>query len=392
MNGDPLSSQPPLERWRVQVTLVVIAFTLLVFIARLFSLQILHYQDWLARANENRVEEINIPAPRGAIYDRNGIVLARNVASYNLVITPAYLPDDPGKVDEIYRQLSELTGVPVSYSTVDKEHPYVPCRSEQGIRQIVNFGETFAPYRPVKIKCDIPETVALVIRERASAWPGVGIEVEPIRDYPTGYLTADVVGFLGPVPEALVDYYKGKGLVPNRDKVGYAGVELSYQDELAGVNGRRVVEVDVAGNIKRDLESPQPPQPGANLVLTIDTRLQQAAYQILVNQIEYINQRYPMADGSPRTHNGVVIAMNPKTGEILAMVSYPTYENNRMARFIPAYYFQQLAADPENRCSTTPSLPSTRPAPPSNWQPPPARSTNTSSPSTRLSTPPASLP
>ncbi len=347
MNGNSLSSQPPLERWRVRITLAVIALTLLIFIARLFSLQILHYQDWLARANENRVEELNIPAPRGAIYDRNGIVLARNVASYNLVITPAYLPDDPGKVDEIYRQLSKLTGVPVSYSTVDKEHPYVPCRSEQGIRQIVNFGETFAPYRPVKIKCDIPETVALIIRERASAWPGVSIEVEPIRDYPTGYLTADVVGFLGPVPEALVDYYKEKGLVPNRDKVGYAGVELSHQDELAGTNGRRVVEVDVAGNIKHDLESPQPPQPGANLVLTIDTRLQEAAYQILVNQIEYINQRYPMADGSPRTHNGVVIAMNPQTGEILAMVSYPTYENNRMARFIPAYYFQQLAADPE---------------------------------------------
>ncbi len=347
MNGEPTPAHEPVEGWRLYVTAAVIGLVLLIFIARLFDLQIVRYDEWVAQANENRVEEINIPAPRGAIYDRNGTVLARNVAAYNLVITPAYLPDDPGKVDEIYRELSKLTGVPVSYSTVDKEHPYVPCRSEQGIQQIVDFGETFAPYRPVKIKCDIPRDVALIIRERAVDWPGVGIEVEPVRDYPTGYLTADVVGFLGPVPEALVDYYKAKGLVPNRDKVGYAGVELSYQDMLAGTNGRRVVEVDVAGNIRRDLEPPQQPKPGSNLVLTIDTRLQEAAYQILVNQIEYINQRYPMPDGSPRTQNGVVIAMNPKTGEILAMVSYPTYENNRMARFIPAYYYQQLVADPE---------------------------------------------
>ncbi len=344
---EDLFSTTPLENWRIAVTLAVIGLVLLAFVARLFDLQILQYEKWVAQANANRIEEINVPAPRGAIYDRNGVVLARNAAAYNLVITPAYLPDDPGRVDAIYRQLSDLTGVPVSYGVVDKEHPYVPCRSDQGIRQIVNFGETFAPYRPVKIKCDIPRDVAMIIRERATDWPGVGIEIEPVRDYPTGYLTADVVGFLGPVPEALVDYYEGKGLVANRDKVGYAGVELSYQDLLAGKNGHRTVEVDVAGHILRDLKQPQPPQPGANLVLTLDTRLQEAAYNILVNQIKYINERYPMHDGSPRTSSGVVIAMNPKTGEILAMVSYPTYENNRMARFIPAYYYQQLAADPE---------------------------------------------
>jgi len=346
MNAEPELQPQPLENWRLVVTGAVMVLVLLAFVARLFVLQVVEHGKWLAAANQNRVEELNIPAPRGAIYDRRGIVLARNVASYNLIITPAYLPDDPGKVDEIFQELSRLTGVPVSRGVVDKEHPYVACRSDQGIRQIVNFGETFAPYRPVKIKCNIPRQVAMIIRERASDWPGVGIEVEPIRDYPTGYLTAHIVGFLGPVPKALVDYYKKKGLVPNRDKVGYAGVELSHQDLLAGKNGHRVVEVDVAGHIIGDIKPPQPPIPGKNLVLTIDTRLQDAAYHILVKQIQYINQRYPMPDGEPRTQSGVVIAMNPKTGEILAMVSYPSYENNRMARFIPAYYYKQLAADP----------------------------------------------
>lgn len=340
-------SKDPIAPWRITTFILVLGVALGVFIARLFSMQVLHYEEWVARAEENRIEELNIPAPRGAIFDRNGIVLARNIASYNVVITPAYLPDDPGMVDEIFAELSRLTGVPVNQGEISPDNPYVPCRSHHGIRQIVYYGETTAPYRPVKIKCNIPRETALVIQERAAFWPGVDVEIEPVRDYPTGYLTADVIGFLGPVPEALVDYYVNqKGLDPNRDKVGYAGVELYYQDELAGRNGRRVVEVDVAGQVLRDVEPPTPPKPGANLVLSIDTRLQEAAYHILVDQIRYLNARYPMADGTPRTSNGVVIAMNPKTGEILAMVSYPTYENNRLARFIPADYYQILATDP----------------------------------------------
>ena len=340
-------SREPITPWRITVFVLVMGLVLGVFITRLFSMQVLNYNRWIVRAEENRTEILNLPAPRGAIFDRNGVVLARNIASYNVVITPAYLPDDPGKVDEIFAELSRLTGVPINQGEISPENPYVPCRSPHGIRQIVYYGITTAPYRPVKIKCNIPRKTALIIQERAVDWPGVDVEIEPVRDYPTGYLTADIIGFLGPVPKSLVDYYVNeRGLDPNRDKVGYAGVELSYQDVLAGTNGKRVVEVDVAGKILRDLEPPIPPQPGNNLILTLDTRLQEAAYNILIDQIRYLNARYPMPDGSPRTSSGVVIAMNPKTGEILAMVSYPTYENNRLARFIPADYYQILASDP----------------------------------------------
>jgi penicillin-binding protein 2 len=87
----------------------------------------------------------------------------------------------------------------------------------------VYIGDTNAPYRPVQIKCNIDRETAMIIQERASDWPGVSIEIEPVREYPTGYSTAEVVGFLGPVPAIEEQYYRDLGFVSGRDKVGYAG-------------------------------------------------------------------------------------------------------------------------------------------------------------------------
>jgi penicillin-binding protein 2 len=184
----------------------------------------------------------------------------------------------------------------------------------------------------------------MVIKERAIDWPGVEIEIESVRDYPTGSLTASLIGFLGPISALEEDYFVDRGFVPNRDKVGYAGVERYFQSFLAGRNGKRVVEVDVAGQILRDLAPPIPSSPGFNIRMTLDTRLQSAAESILENEINFWNTYL----GTIRTTSGVVIAINPQTGEILAMVSYPSYENNRLARVIPQYYYQQLSEDLTN--------------------------------------------
>jgi len=217
-----------------------------------------------------------------------------------------------------------------------------PCVPGPGIDQLVQLQDTIAPYSGVKIQCNISEEKARIVREKTMDWPGVSVEIEPIRDYPTGSLTADVIGFLGPIPARDEQLYRSQGFLPNRDKVGYSGVEAFFQDILAGKPGTRVVEVDVAGQELRNLEPPVPPTSGENLVLTIDTRLQKAAEAALVGEIDSWNAYY----GRIRISSGAVIAMNPKTGEILAMVSYPTYENNRFARFIPSYYYNQLAEDP----------------------------------------------
>ncbi len=333
-----------LQTWRITVFILVIFGVFLIYVARLFSLQIVEGPVWLAQAEDNRTEVENIAATRGVIYDRNGTVLARNIASYNVLLTAAELPDDEAEVQEIYRELSELLDIPVNGGDLTTENPYVPCISDHGIAEIAEYGETATPYQGVQIACDVDKNLAMIVQERSIDWPGISVEIQPIRDYPTGSLTASLIGFLGPIPAAQESEFRAKGLVPNRDKVGYAGLELQYQDLLAGQNGTRMVEKDVAGQTLRTVGEVEPADAGNSLRLTIDTRLQQAATAILEREINYWNTFL----NTIRSTSGVVIAMNPKTGEVLAMVSYPTYENNRMARLIPSYYYEQLIQDPAN--------------------------------------------
>ena len=159
------------------------------------------------------------------------------------------------------------------------------------------------------------------------------MEVEPIRDYPTGSLTAHVVGFLGPIPARLEAEFKSLGFSTQIDKVGYAGVEASLNDVLIGSPGKRVVEVDVAGQELCNLEPPIAPVPGDNITLTIDTRFQAAAEAAIEEEIDYWNNRYY---GYIRISSGAVVAMNPTTGEILAMVSRPSYDPNMFAQRLTA--------------------------------------------------------
>jgi penicillin-binding protein 2 len=339
-----------IEEWRIRVIYVLITLVFGYYVLRLFNLQIISGETYLAQADDNRTNEINIQTERGIIYDRNGIILARNLASYNVTITPANLPGDPtevplpGAVEAVYRELSPLIDVPVTNGILNEDTVklFTPCLTDFGITEVVIIADTNAPYTPVRVACDVDEKTAMIIREKANDLPGVDIEISPIRDYPTGEMTSEIIGFLGPIPAVLEEEYRDLGFVPNRDKVGYAGVEASLNDILAGRNGERIVEVDVAGKELRDLQAPVDPIPGNNIKLTIDTRLQAAAKAALIGEIEWWNRYF----NDIRSANGAAVAINPKTGEILALVSFPTFENNRMARLIPAYYYEQLSNDP----------------------------------------------
>jgi len=332
--------------WRVIVVYGVMVAVIVAVMYRLFNLQVATTDSWMKQAEDNYTLPISDVAPRGIIYDRNGVILARNVASYNVVITPAALPDDDADVQRVYRELSELINVPaggpVTEETLDFAKLFSECVPGPSIADMAALGASLAPFTPVKVTCNISEELARVIGEKSVDWPGVSIQIEPVRDYPTGSLTANVVGYLGPIPAAFQESYEARGYIARRDKVGYAGVELSLDEVLIGKNGSRVVQRDVAGEVLRNLEAPIAPAAGNNVVLTIDTRLQKAAEAALLDEVDYWNNRF---FGYVRISSGVVIAMNPKTGEILAMVTYPTFENNRMARFIPGYYYNQLSED-----------------------------------------------
>lgn len=332
-NGD----EAHIPAWRLRATYGVLAAALLLFLFRLYQLQILEFDTYLAQADENRFTSISVPSARGVIYDRNGSQLVRNIPSYNVVITPAKLPDSQAEIQAIFQKLSDLTGVPV-----DQPGPAAAeCVPGRGIEQLVEEGETIEPYRQWSIACDVGEGTARVILQQAVDMPGVEVVTVPIRDYVTGDLTSAIIGYLGPIPAADAAAYEERGFVPGRDKVGYAGIELKYQDTLAGTNGQKLVEVDVARQQLREYGQVVQPVPGNSLRLTIDTRLQAVAATALRSRMDFINR----VAGERRTPLGVVIALNPQTGEILAMVTLPTYENNRLARFIPQDYYQQLIAD-----------------------------------------------
>jgi len=334
----------PIGNRRYLLVYALIVLVGVLFVARLFVLQIVNGASYAAQSDSNRTKLITTSPSRGIIYDRNGIVLARNVASYNIDVTPANLPDDDGNVQQIYRSLSELTGIPVSHGSVADAKLLTVCSPGPGITQWVELGASNAPYDAVPIACDVSEQIAMTVREHENEWPGVTVDIQPVRDYPTGSLTANIIGFLGPIPAALEQSYRHLGFLPGRDKVGYSGVELSMNDVLLGKTGTRVVEVDVAGQELGNLKPPVAATPGENIVLTIDTRLQQAAQAALKTNIDSWNAYF----GTGKISSGVIIAMNPKTGEILAMAQYPTYENNRLAQIIPAYYYNQLEQDPRH--------------------------------------------
>jgi penicillin-binding protein 2 len=198
---------------------------------------------------------------------------------------------------------------------------FVPCISDHGISQVIEYGKFSAPYRDVKIACNIPENQARIIQEKTMDWPGIFLEIETVRDYPTGSLTAGIIGFLGPISSAEEGYYSERGFVTNRDKIGYAGLERFYESILSGKPGKRLVEVDVGGQIIRDAVPVIPSLPGQNIHTTIDTRLQQAAESILLDELGDWNAYF----GELRITSGAVIAMNPRTGENRSLQHLPRF-------------------------------------------------------------------
>ena len=178
-------SSSNIEEWRIRFIYFLVVGVFGFYVLRLFSLQILENDLFMGQAEEKRITNISVQTERGIIFDRNGVVLARNIASYNVVITPAQLPGFPtdiplpGAVEEIYRKLSPLINIPVKNGILNDEtvRTFTPCQTEFGISEIVIIGDTNAPYDPVRIACDVDQETAVIIREMSADWPGVDIEI-----------------------------------------------------------------------------------------------------------------------------------------------------------------------------------------------------------------------
>jgi len=283
--------------------------------ARLFYLQIANGSQFAFLADSNRTVLQSIVSPRGLIYDRDGAVLVSNVPSWTIKIRPADLPFS--RRDEVVERLAGLVGKDPAeiIATID-----------------ANPGSRFDL---VRVAQDVPEATARLISEARLDLPGVEVVVEARREYPLGPLVSQLVGYTGPVTAEELPDLRTEGYLPD-DLIGKAGVEAIYEAELRGTYGAESVERDASGRKLQVLQTVREAEPGSSLTMTIDTVQQEYAEKALRWGMDEIGMK-----------RGVVIAMNPQTGEILAMVSLPTYDNNLFAGGISNAEFKALLDDPD---------------------------------------------
>lgn len=330
------------QGWRVTFFQGLMFAVFLIFGIRMYDLQVLRYQDSVADADANRLTVQGIAATRGIIYDRNNQLLANNAPAYLVEIVPAELPSATEDRYAIYNRISALTGVPATEANENRSGVFV-----RSIERIVTEVEGIYPYRPVAVAADIDRTAAIRLMEERLSLPGVNISTVGVREYPTGALTSHIIGYLGPVGEAETERLRALGFDPRFERVGYAGIEAYMENVLAGERGSITREIDVVGQVQRELLV-EPSSAGQNLRLTLDVELQEAAEQALINEIERINNESLSNGGGVVSERGVVVAINPTTGEVLAMVSYPSYDNQRFARGLDGVYYLEILNDPLN--------------------------------------------
>ena len=310
--NDAVRSRRPMRflAFGVAIAVVVAALT-----TRLVFLQIQQAPQFEALAEANRTASEPIPSTRGVIYDRNEKLLVRNVPTWTVRIRPADLPYP--QRDAVVARLAEL---------LDMKPADINLRIES------NVGSTFDL---VRIKTDVPESTARIIAEEGLKLPGVKVAVESRRDYLYGPLLAQILGFTGAIDAAQLADLQAKGYLPD-DIVGKAGVEASYESELRGTYGAQTVERDATGRVIRVLATAQEAIPGSSLRLTIDLKEQRYAQQALEWGLKAAGVR-----------RGVFAVMNPQTGEIIAMVSLPTYDDNDFAEGITDAQMKKYLTDPD---------------------------------------------
>jgi len=327
----------PFQGWRLIFFQAVVLSSLAVLVIRTGELQFSRGAQFAADAEENRLQIVLKPAPRGLILDRRGVQLAKNDPAYHVAITPADLPDKPEDVLAVYSRVSALVDVPATRTIADA----AGRSDERSLDDMVREGRGIAPYRPVIVAQDVPYTVMAQILEQSELLPGVSIEEASVRRYTTGATTAHIIGYLGPIGPDEEVRLRELGYDPAFDRIGYAGIEAFFEDQMAGSRGSETWVVDVAGKRLRLIDD-QPRQAGRSVQLTLDLDLQIAAQQALTSRLDIVN-----ADAQRVvTQQGVVIALNPQNGEILALVSWPTYDNTRFARSIDGEYYFGQADDP----------------------------------------------
>jgi penicillin-binding protein 2 len=294
---------------------------------RLWFLQILSGDQYLAEASSNRVRNVVIQAPRGEMTDRNGRVLVENRRAVAIVVSPTALPDDEARRHDMYVRLSRVLG----RSTRPRDCEFGNRRSgTYEVKRLlpiaceVEQSTSVLPYADVIVEDDARPRVYSYLAERQQQFPGVQTQQVFLRSYPQRTVGAQMFGTVGQIDERQLreEHYRG---VRGGTIVGKSGLEYTYDRALRGENGAQRIQVDALGRARRRLRD-RPPRPGHDLRLSIDLDLQKAGEAALEQGIALAR-----ANGNPAT-GGAFVALDPRNGEVLAMGSNPTFDPNAFAK------------------------------------------------------------
>ncbi len=296
---------------RLAVAAAVVAATFLIVFSRLFYLQVVQHDYYQLLAEQNRVNIVPVVPHRGVILDRNGVTLASNYAAYTLEVTPSQIDD----LDAVIEQVSTLVEIT----------PKDLRRFEKRLEEEPDFSSI-----PIRTRLNDQEVARFAVNRYRI--PGVQINARLFRHYPNNEVASHVVGYIGRMSEADFAGLQQKGLAYNytkSDYIGKVGLEQYYEQELRGVTGYEHVETDANGHSIRTLRSILPVS-GNNLLLAIDARLQQ------------------IAEAAFGDYRGSLVAIEPETGGVLALVSRPGFDPNLFVEGIDPEHWSALNDSPDH--------------------------------------------
>lgn len=304
----------PLEKKKLGFFWILIIFCLFVLGGRVFYLNVVKGNYYKEIAQKNSIRSIPIKAPRGKIFDRFGNVLVNNVPSVDAIFVPADLPQNPEEIKNISSEISRILSlnegeVLAKFSSVDR-----------------------ASINPLLIKENISQEEYLTLEEKKLDFPGILTDKTAIREYPDSSIFSHVLGYIGKIDKKELDANEGYLMT---DYVGKQGIEKSYENYLKGKNGGSRMEVDSMGNIKTE-RGVVSPEPGNDLVLGIDYELQKNIYDRLGDILEKTN-----------TKTAAAVAIDPRNGEVRALVSFPSFDNNIFSGKISQEDYLNLINDPD---------------------------------------------
>jgi len=296
------------KNFRIIILLFVLLVTFLIYSITLFRLQVVEGKVYRERSHTISSQVKTIPANRGEIFDRNvSLPLVINTDSFAVDLTPAEIP--AGYYDTVTSRLAGYLGI--SKNDIDKKVP-------QRLRK---------SYTAIEIRVNVSFNVISDIAENLTDLPGVSWRSKPIRNYVETGSISHVIGYVGDITKEEFNVMYNQGYKAN-SIVGKTGIEKQYDRYLQGTAGRESRTVDARGHIISDVPIIEPPQPGKNLVLTIDSRIQALTEQALGQRV------------------GAAVVLKPSNGEVIAMVSYPFYDQNLFNSDDAASLYNELATNP----------------------------------------------